>query len=89
MIKMKDLLTEGNAKVVTEAIDNDWQALRQELLQAARGMAYTIDNSNSPNELGDEGFDPKKLQWAMKESRKFLTKILKLETEWNNISRKF
>ncbi len=88
MIRLKDLLTESNDKL-NEAIENDWQELRQELLTAARGLAYTIDNSNSPKELGDSGYDAKKEQAAIKKSRKFLTKILSLETEWNKLSRSF
>ena len=88
MFDIKEYITEANDSL-NEAIDNDWQELRQELLVAARGLTHTIDNSNSPKELGDSGYDPKKLTKAMTKSRKFLAKILKLETEWNGVSRTF
>ena len=83
---IKGYITEQHS-VLNE--DNDWQDVRREILGAANGLVHRIDNGNSPAELGDAGYDPKKEKAAITKTRKFLAKIERLEDEWVALSRGF
>ncbi len=88
MIKLKDLLPEGNNESITEAILDDFQYERQKLLTVLRDLTYRVEHAHSPHEAGASGHDPKKEKVAIEAVRQFKTKVSHLGMDWRRLQSK-
>lgn len=86
---IREYIIEANDKVVTEAIQDDFQYERQKLLIVLRDLTYSVDNARSPHEAGAAGHEPKKEKAAIAGVREFKTKVNHLGMDWKALVRTF